>query len=273
MTVQNTNTTTTDHWSPSLYQTNANFVPLMVDSIVSLLTPQPNETIFDLGCGDGILTRKLATDYGVAQVVGTDASPAMIAGAKEEAKKFNVPEDKLELAVWDGQELENSPWAGKGFDAVFSNAAIHWMKRDPEAVIRGAHAILKPGGRFVGEFGGHLNVLSVHSALIAALRRRRHDGIALSPWFFPTDNQYQQMLESNGFTVKFIALVPRQTPLPTDIGGWVDTFGGPFMAPLRAEERKTVREEVVEQLRPVLCDFEGKWTADYVRLRFVAIKN
>ena len=94
----------------------------MVDSVVSLLAPQPNETIFDLGCGDGILTRKLATDYGVARVVGTDSSPAMIDGAKEEAKKFNVPEEKLELAVWDGQELENSPWAGKGFDAVFSNA-------------------------------------------------------------------------------------------------------------------------------------------------------
>ena len=88
-----------------------------------------------------------------------------------------------------------------------------------------------------------------------------------------SDKQYQQMLERNGFTVQFIAIIPRQTPLPTDIGGWVDTFGGPFMTPLNADERKAVREEVVEQLQPVLCDFEGKWTADYVRLRFVAIKN
>ncbi|KAJ3044199.1 hypothetical protein HDV00_002876 [Rhizophlyctis rosea] len=266
-------TTTADIWSPETYQKNANFVPLLTESIISLLAPKPNETIFDLGCGDGILTRKLVTDHGVAQVVGCDSSPAMIEAAKQEAAKFGVEEAKLEYNVWDGHDLEKSPWAGMGFDAVFSNAALHWMKCEPESVIRGVHTLLKPGGRFVAEFGGHMNVLSVHSALIAAVRRRGHDGVALSPWFFPTDKEYKSMLERNGFTVTYIALVPRPTPLPTDVGGWIDTFGAPFMAPFDAAERKAIREEVIDALKPVSCDREGKWSVDYVRLRVVAVRN
>ncbi|KAJ3275162.1 hypothetical protein HK104_003956 [Borealophlyctis nickersoniae] len=258
-------------WSPTAYQTNAAFVPLLTTPILTRLAPQRDETIMDLGCGDGILTAKLAKEYGLRKVVGTDGSPEMVDAAKKEVERCGV-QGVCECVVWDGQEMEKSVWAGKAvFDAVFSNAALHWMKRDPAAVIRGVKSILKPGGRFVAECGAHLNCATIHSALIAAVTRRGYDGLALSPWYFPTKEEYKTLLESHGFKVLHIEATPRQTPLPTDIGGWVDTFGGSFMAPLTPEQRKEVREEVVQTLRPVLCDREGKWTVDYVRLRFVAV--
>ncbi|KAJ3287991.1 hypothetical protein HK104_008367, partial [Borealophlyctis nickersoniae] len=109
-------------WSPTAYQTNAGFVPLLTTPILTLLAPQRDETIMDLGCGDGTLTAKLAKEYGLKKVVGTDASPEMVEAAKKEVERCGV-QSVCECVVWDGQEMEKSVWAGKAvFDAVFSNA-------------------------------------------------------------------------------------------------------------------------------------------------------
>ncbi|KAI9207113.1 S-adenosyl-L-methionine-dependent methyltransferase [Polychytrium aggregatum] len=257
-----------DFWSPSHYSTHAAFVPVLTSNIVTLLDPKQDERIFDLGCGDGVLTQELVTRFG-ARVVGTDSSPAMIEAARAKAAAAGIDESRLRYDVVDGQRLEEDIGDSyKGpYDAVFSNAAIHWMKQDPEAVVRGVRQLLRPGGRFVAEFGGHLNVATIHSALIAAVGRRGKDGVELSPWFFPTADEYKTILERNGFEVESIGLFPRQTDLPTDVGGWVDTFGAPFLKPFSEAEAAQIRHEVVEQLRPVLCDKNGKWVVDYVRLR------
>ena len=154
------------------------------------------------------------------------------------------------------------------FDAVFSNAALHWMT-DPDAVLAGVHRALVPGGRFVGEFGGHGNVAAIRVAVAAVLTARGADPEP-QPWYFPTAAAWGERLRRHGFGVDDVALFPRPTPLPTGIEGWLDTFAGGWLERLTAELRPAAKADVIRFLRPVLCDEEGLWTADYVRLRFVA---
>jgi trans-aconitate methyltransferase len=157
------------------------------------------------------------------------------------------------------------------FDAAFSNAALHWMKLDPDAVLRGVRRSLKPGGRFAGEFGGHGNVAAITVALLAVLNRHSiQDAASLNPWYFPTADEYREKLENAGFRVDSIELIPRPVIFPTDMSGWIATFAGPFFQGLPRQERPGAVDEVVGLLRPALCDAEGRWTVDYVRLRFLA---
>ncbi|CAO3611191.1 unnamed protein product [Cunninghamella echinulata] len=216
-------TTSKDYWKAEAYETNASFVPKLGNTILSMLEARPNERILDVGCGDGVLTNELAKLC--RQVVGVDASADMI-------QKANIlrQHDNTTYHVADCQQL--SSWLTDNnmdsFDAVFSNAALHWMKKDPVGVIKGIHQALKPGGRMVAEFGGYMNVGEIHTALISGLNKRGLDGQSYSPWFFPSDTYYQQLLQDNGFDVKYIALVPRPTQLDTDVAGWIKTFGFSF---------------------------------------------
>ena len=244
------------HWDPDRYARNARFVSDLGAPVVALLAPQPGERILDVGCGDGVLTRKLA-DLG-CRVVGVDGSRHQVRAARALG---------LDVAVADGQRL---PFR-RGFDADFSNAALHWM-HDADAVIAGVRRALRPGGRFVAEFGGHGCVERIRTALIAALGRRGLDGARYDPWYFPTPETYGARLVAGGFTVRSIALVPRPTPLPGDVVGWLETFAESFTAPLAVAERPAFLAEVRHALRPALCTADGTWTADYVRLRFAAEK-
>ena len=123
------------------------------------------------------------------------------------------------------------------FDAVFSNAVLHWIPRRRRAVIASVHRALKPGGRFVAEFGGAGCVQTVRLALIDAANRRGLDGAALDPWFFPTEAAYRALLEAHGFAVRAITLFPRPTPLPGDITDWLETFAQPFLGAVPAGDR------------------------------------
>ena len=245
---------TSQTWDPERYARNARFVSDLGAPLVELLAPQPGERILDLGCGDGALTAKLLAIG--CKVIGVDTSEAQIEGARKLG---------LEARVMDGQQLTFE----REFDAVFSNAALHWMRR-PDDVIGGVRRALKAGGRFVGEFGGHGCVEKVKAALVAALDRRGLNGAAAVPWYFPTVADYSQRLIKSGFAVKYIALIPRPTPLPGDITGWLETFAESFTSCLAAPDRPAFIAEVREALRPELCDANGNWTADYVRLRFAA---
>ncbi len=246
----------TQRWDPDRYARNARFVAELGTPVVELLEPRPGERLLDLGCGDGALTRSLA-EMGVA-VVGVDSSPEQVAAAVASG---------LDARVMSGEALEFSGV----FDAVFSNAALHWM-RDADAVIAGVWRALVPGGRFVGEMGGAGNVARICAALVAALDRRGFDGCAAIPWYFPTVEDYRARLERRGFAVRSIALIRRPTPLPGDMAGWLETFAESFTRALPPAEASAYIAEVVEALRPALRDAEGRWTADYVRLRFAATK-
>lgn len=244
----------TQHWNPRQYAEKARFVSELGMPVVELLAPAPGERVLDLGCGDGALTAKLVA-LG-CDVVGVDSSPEMVAAAKALG---------LDARVMQGQELRFE----EEFDAVFSNAALHWMN-EPAKVISGVWRALKPGGRFVGEFGGDGNVSTIVAALESALTRR---GVPLpNPWFFPRVEDYRRLLEAQGFMVESIALFARPTPLPGDIRDWLETFAPPYLSVLPVTERGAVVLEVVDALRGALCDADGVWTVDYVRLRFSARK-
>jgi trans-aconitate methyltransferase len=243
-------------WSPEQYAKNARFVSDLGMPVVALLAPRAGERILDVGCGDGPLTKKLV-ELG-CEVVGIDASPAMVEAAKAMG---------LDARVMDGQSLQ---FAGE-FDTVFSNAALHWMKQ-ADAVITGVWRALKPGGRFVGEFGGDGNTVTVLRALTAALQQRGLDFHTLSPWYFPSVEEYRGKLETHGFVVNSIALIPRPTSLPGNLVAWLETFAQSFVTPLPSAERAVFLADIENRCRSTLCDAEGKWSVDYVRLRFSATK-
>jgi trans-aconitate methyltransferase len=241
-------------WSAANYERHARFVSELGAPVLDLLEPKRGESVLDLGCGDGALTGRIA-EAG-AKVRGCDASPEMVEAARARG---------LEVELVDGHAL---PYAAQ-FDAVFTNAALHWMTR-PVEVASGVRRALRPGGRFVGEFGGFGNVAAIVTALIAVLARRGLDGAAAMPWYFPTAAEYAQVLEQAGFNHVEAWLVPRPTPLPTGVEGWLQTFGEPFLRLLPPADRERAVAETVELLAPSLRDRDGQWIADYVRLRFVA---
>ncbi|MGE0745798.1 MAG: trans-aconitate 2-methyltransferase [Rhodospirillales bacterium] len=244
-------------WIAARYARNARFVADLAAALVDELAPRPGERILDLGCGDGALTERIAAAGAV--VVGIDAGPDQIAAARARG---------LDAHVADAQALA---FEGE-FDAVFSNAALHWMK-DQDAVLAGVARALRPGGRFVAEMGGQGNVARIEAALRGALDRRGLDGAAASPWFFPSPEDYRARLERAGFAVRSIAARQRPTPLPGDVADWFDTFGESFLFRLPPGQRAAAVAEAVEELRPHLCQPDGRWVADYVRLRFAAVKE
>lgn len=243
-------------WSATRYAQNARFVADLAGDVLSLLDPQPGERVLDLGCGDGALTEKIAQSG--ASVVGMDVSPSMIAATRELG---------LDARPGDGESLSFDA----EFNAVFSNAALHWMT-DAAAVVAGIHRALVPGGRFVAEFGGHGNVAALLTALRAVAPRYGIDPASVASYYFPTAAAYGALLDEHGFRVEYLALVPRPTVLPTGVSGWVRTFRATLVEQV-GSRADALLAEVEELLAPALRDETGAWVADYVRIRVSARKE
>ena len=238
-------------WSAEGYARDAGFVPALGAEVLALLAPRPGERILDLGCGDGVLTARLA--QAGAEVTGLEPDPDMAAAARGRG---------LTVIEQDAHE----PFGEGAFDALFSNAALHWM-REPETVLRHLRRALRPGGRLVAEQGGFGNVAAVVTALNAAREAAGHE--AVCPWDFPSPTLQRRRLEAAGFRVVSIGLYPRPTPLPTGMEGWLRTFGGPFLRGLGPAERHAALRDAQRRLSALHDPAEG-WIADYVRLRFAA---
>jgi trans-aconitate methyltransferase len=247
----------TTSWNPQAYAKNARFVADLGQPLLELLAPQPGELIMDLGCGDGALTEKIAARG--ASVLGTDASIEQARAAKDRG---------LLVAVVDGHHL----CLKRKFDAVFSNAALHWMKQ-PESVVQGVWQCLKAGGRFVGEFGAKGNVQTIRSALHGALRQRGVDPITIDPWYYPSPEDFSKLLVNSGFIVRYIEIIPRPTRLPGELLDWLEIFAQPFTTAVEKGDRPSFLDEVCGRSESALRDADGRWTVDYVRLRFAAVRS
>ena len=191
------------------------------------------------------------------RVVGTDASFAQARAARDRG---------LSIVVVDGHNLCFKPQ----FDAVFTNAALHWMER-PEKVVQGVWLSLKTGGRFVGEFGGKGNVETVRLALHQALRRRGIDPRGVDPWYFPSPEDFSSLLVNSSFMVRYLEIIDRPTRLPGELLDWLKIFAQPFTNAVRSDQRQGFLDEVCQR-SDTLRDLEGRWSVDYVRLRFAAAK-
>ncbi len=247
----------TQTWDPQAYERNGAFVHGLAGGVLELLDAQKGEYILDLGCGDGQLTQRIAATG--AHVLGVDASADMVEAAR--ARGIEAERANAELL----------PFHDGTFDAVFSNAALHWV-RNQDSMLAQVHRVLRAGGRFVAEMGGHGNIAAIHVALRAVLGRHgygdREDGVN----YYPTAESYTERLKRHGFRVEHIAIIPRPTKLAeSGITGWLRTFRRGVLDGLPADVREAVVKETAALLAPALQDEAGNWIADYVRLRFVAV--
>ncbi len=250
---------TAQTWNTEAYATNGRFVATLASGVVALLAPKRGEHILDLGCGDGALTEQLAATGAI--ITGVDASPTMIAAARKR---------NLNVELYSADAL---PYIDR-FDAIFSNAALHWIPAASQAAsLVCIHRALHPGGRFVAEMGGQGNIAAIRTALQAVLSGFHIDAEAAAASFFPSPAVYRRLLEFAGFTVQSIDLIPRPTPLPNGMESWLNTFRNGILDQLTPTDRATALNRTVALLQSILCDADGNWTADYVRLRFHATKN
>jgi trans-aconitate methyltransferase len=247
-------------WNTEAYAANGRFVATLASAVVDLLDPQPGEEILDLGCGDGALTEQLTATGAI--VTGVDSSAAML----DAARKRN-----LHVEHHDATAL---PYHHQ-FDAVFSNAVLHWITgiSGQNAMLAGVHRALRPGRRFVAEMGGHGNIAAIRTALQATLAPFGINAEQAAASFYPSPAIYRRLLEAAGFTVQSIDLIPRPTPLPNGMESWLNTFRNGVLDQLNPSDRATAVTNTLTLLEPTLRDADGYWTADYIRLRFHATKS
>lgn len=247
-----------DLWDSALYDDRHSFVWKNSADLADMLDAQPGERILDLGCGTGHLTDRIAASG--AHVVGIDSSPSMIAMARQ-----NFP--KLRFHVADAREFQFEV----PFDAVFSNAALHWVREAPRAVECMARA-LKPGGRLILEMGEKRNVALIRAGIEAVLREAGF--AAKHAWYFPSLGEYAALLEGFGFEVELAQTFPRWNRLEHPERGlreWMEMFAGAYFEDVPADRRHASILQIEERLRPELWR-EGAWWADYRRLRIRALK-
>jgi trans-aconitate methyltransferase len=257
------NQKTSQTWNTEAYAANGRFVATLASDVVALLAPKPGEQILDLGCGDGALTEELAATGAI--VLGVDASPTMLTAARQ--RNLNVEQHDATALPYHHQ-----------FDAVFSNAALHWITgvSGQQAMLAGIHRSLRTGNpkaRFVAEMGGQGNIAAIRTALQATLAPFHIDAETAAASFYPAPAVYRRLLEEAGFTIQSIDLVPRPTPLPNGMESWLNTFRNGILDQLDPTDRTTAVNNTVKLLEPILRDHDGNWTADYVRLRFHATAN
>jgi trans-aconitate methyltransferase len=246
-------------WDARLYDDKHSFVWKHGAALLELLAAQPGERILDLGCGTGHLTAQIAAAG--ASVIGIDAAPAMI----DEARR-TYP--SLTFTVGDARDFSFP----EPFDAVFSNAVLHWIK-EPELVLAAVNRALKPEGRFVAEFGGKGNVRQIADALLWAIADLGLNPVEL-PWYFPSVGEYAGLLEKHGLEVIYAVLFDRPTPLEGEAGlrHWIEMFAHSVLNIVPEGQRTEFLRHVEDQLRPHL-QRDGTWIADYRRLRVVARRS
>ncbi|MBD1392497.1 class I SAM-dependent methyltransferase [Mucilaginibacter glaciei] len=249
-------------WNAELYDDKHSFVFQYGENVLELLDVKLGEHILDLGCGTGHLTSEIQKQGGI--VTGIDASAEMI-------KKARDTFHNVDYFVADGTDFHfDDP-----FDAIFSNATLHWIK-DADAMMKCVHDALKPGGRFVAEMGGKGNVQQTVAATKQVLAKYGYDKVdENNPWYLPSPGEYATKLEAQGFRVTYMAHFDRKTLLQDGRQGvakWLTMFGPSFFSEVPESELPQILNEITDLLEPAYND-NGLWYSDYVRLRFIAVKE
>lgn len=250
-----------DQWNAGLYDQKHAFVSKYGSEVVDLLAPQAGEKILDLGCGTGDLTKEIFDLNGL--VTGIDQSENMITEAKRKYPHIDFTVQNAESLVYD-----------RDFNAVFSNATLHWIKT-PESVLQGVFRSLKQQGRFVAEFGAKGNVKTITDEIVYQLHRHRvayHDN--QFPWYFPSIGEYTALMEKAGFKVTMAQHFDRLTPLEGEEGlkNWIHMFGQTIFKSMDYETKENVINQVQQRLKKKLLA-DGTWFADYQRIRVVGVKE
>ena len=244
-------------WDPKGYDEHADYVYTLGEPLIALLSPEEGEKVLDLGCGHGELAMRVS-ELG-CELTGVDSSPEMV-----EASIANG----INTILGDARDLSFD----NEFDGIISNAAIHWMS-DIDQVLDGCYRALKIGGRFVGEFGGEGNVGKILLATSEYFESHPELGEFVMPWYFPSLDEFSYELENAGFFIEYIELFERPTVLPTGIKGWLLTFFHGLMSNFTDKQKDEFLSNISEMLKPHLYnEATSKWHADYVRLRFKALK-
>ena len=242
-------------WNANNYKNHASFVSDLAIDLVELLNPKEDEEILDLGCGDGTLSLEIIKSK--AKVIAVDLSSDMV----KKAQSKGIEAYKMDVT--------NLPYENK-FDAVFSNAVLHWVKDKNKAIVN-IHKVLKSKGRFISEFGGFGNLNPIINAMQEVFNKNKSYGEFISPWYFPSDEEYKKLLEQNGFEVKSIKLTQRPTPID-DISNWLDIFANGIISHLSKDNQIKFNEEVRNILKSKICDKNNNWIVPYVRIRLEARK-
>ena len=252
----------TTKWNPKLYNDKHSFVYNYGEDLINLLEPKRNERILDLGCGSGQLTYEISKSS--KEVIGIDKSPEMIQEAKSKYKN-------IEFKVADASNFMFK----EKFDGIFSNATLHWVT-DYNGAIESMYNSLRPNGKIVLEFGGKGNVQTIVNQLRKSLAKRGYlEQSGLKLWYFPSISEYSTALESKGFRVVMAQHFDRPTELADENSGikdWISMFGNGFFKNVRTSHIEEIKSEVQEMIKSE-CLIDGKWVADYKRIRIIAIKR
>lgn len=248
----------TEDWDPERYSRVATFNVSESGPILALLAAIPGERILDVGCGDGRLSAQLQ-NHGIS-LCGLDSSPAQVEAAKAQGVDAQVG------------DATNLPFKDASFDAVFSNAALHWVK-DADQALGNIARVLRPGGRFVAELGGHGCIAALRTALYAVACAAGQSPASCDPWYFPTAQDYAARMTAVGLQVEHCALYSRPTPLTTSLSDYLHTFARRFFPHLPPEARDQAFARVERLVAPALYDPErNTYVLDYVRLRVRALR-
>lgn len=251
-----------DDWNAHLYDNQHSFVSKYGESLIELLAPEQGEYILDLGCGTGNLANQLHQQYG-ANIIGVDNSESMVAQARE---KYPT----LSFRVQDATNLNIE----SEFDAVFSNATLHWVK-PPIQALRCIHKSLKEGGRFIAEFGGKGNVQTITDEIIHQIKAAGYESdIEDFPWFYPSIGEYASLMEEAGFRVIYAQHFDRPTPLEGANGlrNWIQMFGNQLFINVPDSAKEEIISKVDHKLEKELYS-NGHWIADYKRIRVIGLKE
>ena len=249
------------NWNVALYNEKHGFVHQYGSQLIDLLDPKAGELILDLGCGSGQLTSKISES---ASVIGIDSSEEMIKASQDLFPDIDFYKMNADSFSFD-----------KPFDAIFSNAVLHWVK-DQKTATTNMFNHLKTGGRLVFEFGGYGNVATIVDALRWSVKNHGFTKNAvLERWYFPSISEYTSLLEDTGFEVNLAQLYDRPTLLESKNEGikdWIEMFGTHFFDGIDSKDKAAILTEVQDKVRST-CYKDGQWYADYRRIRIMAVKK